>query len=210
MWFIHLITFMTRSARIMKKRLMRKRFLIAVIAVMMLALSACSKDDVKDVTEAVGEKENPVAEEVVNLVMNEIPAIAADRNSSIKVFNDYFKEGKNADSEEWLPKLKDAKETFSKYITKLDAIGTTTDEGAELMQHYRNSAYLQLAAMDDIVNGIENYDTSLFDSASTRLSDSKAEMGEYERKLAEIAKANNINLSGSFIYVDYNTATDAE
>ncbi len=189
----------------MKRRLMA----VLMLALLTFSLAACGSDkkDSKAKDEAV---ENPVAKEVVNLVMNELPAISADRNSAIGTFNDYFKEGSKANTEEWLPVLKEAKDKFENYIVKLNAVGVTTDEGRQLLDYYIKSADYQLSAMQDIITGIENYDSSLFDSASSKLKESKAAMGDYERYLKEVAEENGINLSGSFIYTDYSTATDAE
>ena len=63
------------------------------------------------------------------------------------------------------------------------------------------SADLQRAAIEDVINAIKNADTSLLDYAQNKVNDSKTKLGEYEQKLQSMCTANNIVLQGNVVPV---------
>ena len=79
---------------------MKKRILALVLATAMIfSVVGCGKK--KDKDEATGAS---VQEEIVKLVNEDLPGIAADRDNAVSIYNEYFKDSSSQDSESWKTK----------------------------------------------------------------------------------------------------------
>ena len=139
-------------------------------------------------------------DEILNLVGKELPGIAAERDEAVALFNAYFAEGSDKNSETWMKTLQDeALPKYDAYLQKLNAIQTVHQDVTDLKKLYVESADLQRAAIEDVINAIKNADTSLLDYARTKVEDSEKKLAEYEEKLRGMCSANNINLEGNVV-----------
>jgi len=139
-------------------------------------------------------------DEIINLVGTELPRIAPERDEAVALFNAYFAEGSDKNSETWMKTLQDeALPKYDAYLQKLNAIETVHQDVTDLKKLYVESADLQRAAIEDVINAIKNADTSLLDYARTKVEDSEKKLAEYEDKLRGMCSANNINLEGNVV-----------
>ena len=139
-------------------------------------------------------------DEIINLVGTELPRIAPERDEAVALFNAYFSEGSDKNSETWMKTLQDeALPKYDAYLQKLNAIETVHQDVTDLKKLYVESADLQRAAIEDVINAIKNTDTSLLDYARTKVEDSEKKLAEYEDKLRGMCSANNINLEGNVV-----------
>lgn len=172
---------------------MKKKIAAFLIMVMMLGvLGGCSKD-----TDAGYEEPgtNPeTAKEIVRLVTEDIPGCSTKRDSAVEAYNDFFASEGSADINQWLATLTDAKTEYEEYISELDSIEVHSADAQELKSLYEKSAKLQYDAMNDIVIALSEYDSSYFDTANEKMSESRNALRDYEDKVKEKAGAFGITL----------------
>jgi len=154
-------------------------------------------------TEAVtSELTVTLQDEILNFVGKELPGIAAERDEAVSLYNSYFADGSDKNSEKWMSTLSEqALPKYDSYLTKLKALTAVNPEVEELKKLYVESADLQRAAIEDVINAIKNADTSLLEYAQNKVNDSKTKLGEYEQKLQSMCTANNIVLQGNVVPV---------
>lgn len=141
-------------------------------------------------------------DEILSFVGKDLPGIAAERDEAVALYNSYFADGSDKNSERWMSILSDqALPKYDSYLTKLKALNLVNPEMEELKKLYVESADLQRAAIEDVINAIKNADTSLLDYAQNKVNESKAKLGEYEEKLKTMCTANNIVLQGNVVPV---------
>ncbi len=194
---------------------MRKFLIIATSVVMLFSFAACGKkdDNSSETTEAVTEAGAPTSpEEIVQLVNVDLPAIAADRDKAVEIYNSYYVPGADIDSETWKEQLQnDAIPTYETYLNNLKALSYTNGEVQNLLDLYIKSAEYQKDAMDTVVAAIDEVDTDKLDEANSMISDSKTYLGMYEEELTRLCEFYGINMIGEFNSSPTDaSATDAE
>ena len=186
---------------------MKKRLAMLLTGLLLaLGLTACGSKNEETSTADAGTTEGVGATteatvtlqaEILSFVGTELPAIEAERNEAVSLFNAYFAEGSDHDSDKWMTTLSEqALPKYDSYLAKLNAIPVVHDDVATLKKLYVESADLQRAAIEDVINAIKNVDTSLLEYAQNKVNDSHAKLQEYETKLRNLCQANNINLEG--------------
>ncbi|MBR3537443.1 MAG: hypothetical protein IKQ49_00705 [Eubacterium sp.] len=186
---------------------MKKRSAVLLLCLMVCFwASACgSKDEATTTGASSGVTEQgsteatiTLQEEILSFVGQELPAIEAERNEAVSLYNSYYTENGEKDSDKWMTILSDkALPKYDSYLKKLNDIPVVHDDVAELKKLYVESADLQRAAIEDVINAIKNVDVSLLEYAQNKVDESHVKLQEYETKLRNLCKANNINLEGN-------------
>jgi len=184
----------------MKKRCfdnVKKKICIFVTGVMMACtLIACGKDKAP---EAVEEEVNVVQEDLVEFINEELPAIAADKNNALAVYNSYFT-GADIDNDALVADLKaNVLPSMETYITNLSAIQVDTPEVEEIKQMYLVGIQKQYEAMKMVVNAVENQMPDYLVQAEALIVEAEIYMSDYEAKVIEIANNNNITINSDTI-----------
>lgn len=137
-------------------------------------------------------------QEILSFVGSDLPGIESERNEAVAIYNAYFNEGSDKDADKWMTSLSEqALPKYDSYLQKLNAIPVEHEDVANLKMLYVESADLQRAAIEDVINAIKNVDSSLLGYAQQKVDDSEAKLEEYETALRNLCAANNITLEGS-------------
>ena len=189
---------------------MKRRSAILLLCLMAcFMLAACgSKEEAtttaasasEQVTQGTTEATVTLQQEILSFVGQQLPAIEAERNEAVSLFNSYFTENGEKDSDKWMAILSEqALPKYDSYLEKLNGITVVHEDVASLKKLYVESADLQRAAIEDVINAIRNVDTSLLEYAQKKVDDSHIKLQEYEKKLRDLCMANNINLEGTVV-----------
>ena len=174
---------------------MKKRILALVLATAMIfSVVGCGKK--KDKDEATGAS---VQEEIVKLVNEDLPGIAADRDNAVSIYNDYFKDSSSQDSESWRTKLEsEALTSYDTYLANLDALTYENSEVQNLKDLFAKSASSQRDAIQCVVDAINNLDSAKLGEASQCIDDSETYLKMYEDELKRLCETYNIEIIGEF------------
>lgn len=174
---------------------MKKRILALVLATaMVFGVVGCGKK--KDKEEATGAS---VQEEIVKLVNEDLPGIAADRDNAVSIYNDYFKDSSSQDSESWRTKLEsEALTSYDTYLANLDALTYENSEVQNLKDLFAKSASSQRDAIQCVVDAINNLDSAKLGDASQCIDDSETYLKMYEDELKRLCETYNIEIIGEF------------
>ena len=174
---------------------MKKRILALVLATAMIfSVVGCGKK--KDKDEATGAS---VQEEIVKLVNEDLPGIAADRDNAVSIYNDYFKDSSSQDSESWKTKLEsEALTSYDTYLANLDALTYENAEVQNLKDLFAKSASSQRDAIQCVVDAINNLDSAKLGEASQCIADSETYLKMYEDELKRLCETYNIEIIGEF------------
>lgn len=182
----------------------KKVYLLLLTLAMALSVAGCGKSD------KGSNDEKALKDEIVKFVNEDLPGISADRDSAVSVYNQYFEEGADMDSETWLASLENqAIVDYEIYLHNLDEIVVTTPEVTNLKTLFKQSAQNQYDAMADVINAIKNGDTSLLDSAEEKIALSEDYMRQYEEALKALCSEYGITINGTFTMIDMATSGDA-
>ncbi len=175
--------------------IMKKRILALVLATAMIfSVVGCGKK--KDKDEATGAS---VQEEIVKLVNEDLPGIAADRDNAVSIYNDYFKDSSSQDSESWKTKLEsEALTSYDTYLANLDALTYENAEVQNLKDLFAKSASSQRDAIQCVVDAINNLDSAKLGEASQCIDDSETYLKMYEDELKRLCETYNIEIIGEF------------
>jgi hypothetical protein len=186
---------------------MKKKLIVFLMAaMMMLSICGCGKEEEEEVT-TQEEAVVTVQDEVVKLVNTDLPGLAADRDSAVSVYNEYFSENSDTDSETWKSKLES--EALVSYNTYLDNLNALTYENAEvnnLKDLYVKSSEGQRDAIQHVINAITDVNTDELDLAQQSINDSETYLTMYEDELKRICESYGIEIIGEF---HTSTMTDA-
>ncbi|MBQ8166139.1 MAG: hypothetical protein IJZ96_03785 [Lachnospiraceae bacterium] len=175
----------------------KKRICIILTGAMMAcALMACGKDKGEDV---VADEGNVVQEDLVEFINEELPAIAADKNNALSIYNSYFT-GIDIDNDALVADLKNnALPSMETYISNLSAIQVDTPEVEEIKQLYLVGIQKQYEAMKMVVNAVENQMPDYLVQAEALIVEAEIYMTDYEAKVVEVAGNNQITINSETI-----------
>ena len=96
---------------------MKKRILAVLLsAAMVFSVVGCGKKKDED----AADPDATVQEEIVKFVNEDLPSIASDRDSAVSIYNAYFEDGADQDSEAWKTKLEsEALVSYDTYLANL-------------------------------------------------------------------------------------------
>ncbi len=183
---------------------MKKKLIAILVTVMMvLAVSGCGKEEpTLEIEEGAS-----VQDELVQMINTDLPGIAANRNDAVAIYNKYFAEGADLDSETWRAQLEDeALAKYDTYLADLDNLMYTNSEVVNLKSLFVKAANSQREAISFVVDAVKEMDTSKLDQAQQSINDSKTYMSMYEDELKNLCAKYNVNIVGDF---QSGTATDA-
>lgn len=200
---------------------MKKKIWAAVLtmAFLILPLSGCgSKSDTT--TEGQNSDGASVQEEVVKMVNEDLPSIAADRDKAVAAYNAYFESEPTASaSDAWKNTLQnDALVSYDTYLANLGNITYQNQEVESLKDLYQQSAELQRDAIQDVVDALNSADSEKLESANVKIHNSMVYLKQYEDGLKSLCDQYGIVCNGDFqtasmtdatLMEDPATATDA-
>ncbi len=183
---------------------MNKKILaIVMTALMIFAVCGCGKEEA---TLEIEEGAN-VQQELVQLINTDLPSISANRDEAVTIYNNYFADGADLDSETWRAQLEDeALVKYDAYLADLDKLMYTNSEVVNLKSLFVKSANSQREAISFVVDAVKDFDTSKLDQAQQSINDSKTYMSMYEDELKNLCAKYNVSIVGEF---QSGTATDA-
>ncbi|SEQ55605.1 hypothetical protein SAMN02910369_02010 [Lachnospiraceae bacterium NE2001] len=188
---------------------MKKKFMAFIIALaMVLVIAGCGKkEDDAAVETDNGSSSASVQEEIVKLVNTDLPGIAGDRDSAVNVYNQYFADGADQDSEAWKTKLEtEALVSYDTYLDNLNALSYENAEVNNLKDLYVKSSEGQRDAIQHVVNAISEVNTDELDAAQQSITDSQTYLKMYQDELTRLCESYGIEMIGEF---STSTLTDA-
>ena len=185
---------------------MKKRLLALILSTaLVLSFTGCGKEEKKTALEI--QTGATVQEELVQLVHSDLPSIADNRDKAVSVYNAYFKDGAELDSETWKKQLQDeALASYDAYLADLDKLIYNNSEVVNLKSLFAKSANSQRDAIDYVIQAIDEVDTAKLDQAQQSIKDSKTYMSMYEDELKSLCDKYGVTIEGKF---QYGTSTDA-
>ncbi len=168
----------------------RRIFAVLLGLVLMLSMCGCGKDKKDEATES----ENVLQADIVEFVNVELPAITADRDNAIAIYNSYFA-GDDLDKEQFLKDLKEnAIPGMETFITNLQAVEVSTPEVEDLKNTYLLATQKQHEAMKMVALAIEGQTPDYLTQADALIVEAGTYMEQYETKLSNLAAANGITV----------------
>ncbi len=177
---------------------MKKKLLLLFMTVLMaFCLMGCGKDEEKDDTSS--DTGVTSQEEIVKLVNEDLPGIAAERDSAVAIYNKYFESGADIDSEAWKDQLKnEALTSYDAYLEKLAALSYTKSDVQNLKDLFEKSAKYQRDAIQYVIDAIESVDSTKLNDAQQAIDDSRTYLNMYQDELKRLCESYGIQMVGEF------------
>lgn len=168
----------------------KKIYVAALVLALVCSVAGCGK-----------KKEDPKAElreDIVTFVNDELPAISADRDNAISIYNTYFS-AEDLDIQSFLNDLRGtAIPGMETYITNLSSVETNTEEVEELKSLYLQCAQKQCDAMKMVASAIEEENPEFLTQANTMIDEAFSLLTQYESQLRALTIDNDIEINGTF------------
>ena len=180
---------------------MKKKLMVLMLAMCLVtAAVGCGKKNADDsATENAGNSDVTPQAELVQMVNTDLPGIASERDSAVAIYNKYFEEGADLDSETWRDQLEnEALKSYDSYLEKLNALTYKNAEVQTLKDLYTKSAECQKEAIVSVIAAIQDVDTAQLDSAQQSISDSQTYLKMYEESLKDLCQKYGIEIKGNF------------
>lgn len=180
-------------------RNIRKRDVLFVAGVMAFSVlfTGCGKsktDDGTTTAQAETSSGSGVQQEVLSFVGEKLPAISADRDKAIDIYNKAVAD--KLKSEEMMMNLKDsAMPALQSYINALDAIEAESDEVKTLKDLTRQSVEKQYSAMRMVVTAIEDSNPEYLNQAQNLIDEAYETLDKYNDELKNICSEQGIQLT---------------
>ena len=177
----------------------KKRNVLLVAGVMAFSMlfTGCGKsknDEEKPASESEAVSSSDVQKEVLSFVGEKLPAISANRDKAIEVYNKAVAD--NLKSDEMLMNLKDtAIPALQAYIDELDAIEINSEEVKALKDLTRQSVEKQYSAMKMVVTAIEDSNPEYLSQAQNLIDEAYETLDKYNDKLKTICSDQGIQLT---------------
>ena len=184
---------------------MKKRLLVLCMTlVMALAMIGCGKEEDKTEETKSGVTSQ---EEIVKLVNEDLPGIAAERDKAVEIYNGFFGDGADIDSETWKGQLEnEALTSYDAYLEKLAALTYTNSDVQNLKDLFEKSAKYQRDAIQYVIDSINAVDSTKLADAQQAIEDSRTYLGMYQDELKRLCDSYGIKIVGEF---QTTTMTDA-
>ena len=194
---------------------MRKFLTLLLSVILVLGMIGCGKKQEEVTEEVVQEDFSAIKKEIVQMVNNDIPSIAHDRDSAVEIYNNYFKKGANIDSETWLGQLEgDALVSYDRYMKNLEALTYQSSEVMSLKDIFVKSASSQRDAIQNVIDSIKAGNPGKLDTAKQSINDSITYLKMYEDELDQLCTKYGIKIVGEFqsssLTVDTTVTTETE
>lgn len=185
----------------------KKLYMLGLILALAFTAVGCGKKKGSD-DSATATDSAEIKADLLEFVNTELPAIEADREKAVGIYNAYFT-SEDIDLEQYLNDLQTvAIPAMETYVTNLTAIEVSSDDVDNLKSLYLQYANKQLEAMKLVTKAISEQNADYLDQADECITESKALIAQYNDELLKLAKANEIDVEGA-TPTDA-TSTDAE
>ena len=174
---------------------MLKKIVTAVMlmAITLAAFGCGSKEPALEI-----ETGATVQQEIVQLVNTDLPALAAKRDNAVGIYNAYFKEGAELDSETWKKQLEgEALTSYDEYLDGLNQLVYTNSEVVNLKSLYTKAANSEREAINSVIEAINDLDSAKLDQAQQSIKDSKTYLSMYEEELKSLCDKYGVAVQGS-------------
>ena len=181
---------------------MKKKIIVLALGICLsLGVTACGSESAETGEGAVSsetattEAKIPLQKEILTFVGESLPSISGDRDRAVQLYNDYFNEGGEKDSDKWMTTLsQEALPKYETYLSNLKGLKTSNDEVTTLKNLYLESAELQRDAIQLVVDAIKNADSTILDKAQAKVEASRTKLQEYNDNLKTLCEQNSITL----------------
>ena len=183
---------------------MKKKIIATLMsALFLIAAVGCGKSQSLEIEEGAS-----VQEELVQMINTDLPSIASNRDEAVAIYNKYFENEGEIDSETWRQQLEDEALTkYDTYLADLNGLVYTNSEVVNLKSLFTKSADAQRDAIECVVDSIKDMEPEKLDQAQQSIDDSKTYLKMYEDELKNLCEKYNINMVGEF---QSGTSGDAE
>lgn len=154
-------------------------FFIVFLSLFML-LGACS---------------NPVQDEILSYVNDDLPAIAKSEEEIIAKYSNVTGANYTDDATLYDALTNDIIPLYSDFIDKLEAIKISDKELRSIHESYIEAAKQQHKALTIMVTALENQDLTLIEEANELLEKSQKEINAYQVNLQKYAEENDVEIT---------------
>ena len=166
---------------------------VMVMAVTLAVVGCGSKEPALEI-----ETGATVQQEIVQLVNTDLPALAAKRDNAVGIYNAYFKDGAELDSETWKKQLEgEALTSYDEYLDGLDQLMYNNSEVVNLKSLYTKAANSEREAINSVIEAINDLDSAKLDQAQQSIKDSKTYLAMYEEELKSLCDKYGVAVQGS-------------
>ena len=159
---------------------MKKLGFFVVFLSLFMLLSACS---------------NPVQDEILSYVNDELPAIAKAEEDIIAKYSNVTGANYTDDATLYDALTNEIIPLYSDFIDKLEAIRISDKELQSIHESYIEAAKQQHKALKIMVTALENQDLTLIEEANGLLEKSQKEINVFEVNLQKYAEENNVEIT---------------
>lgn len=156
-----------------------KRVLAVVVFGFLFVLSGCG---------------GPVQDDIVNYINEELKTAQTLEDKAVAAYEGVAGVNYTDDQTMYDAMVNEVIPNYEELLTELENVSIETDELKEIHDIYLSGAKLQFSAFEKIVEALEKQDSSLVDEANKLLEEGRLQIEDYNKKLDELAKENNVEI----------------
>lgn len=158
---------------------MVKRMLAVVVFGCFLVLAGCG---------------GPVQDDILNYVNKELKTAQELEDKAVSAYEGVAGVNYTDDPTMHDALVNEVIPTYTELIDELESVNIESDELKEIHEIYLTGANLQLSAFEKIKEAIEKQSSSMIDEANQLLEEGRLKIEDYNKKLDELAKENNVEI----------------
>lgn len=156
-----------------------KRVLAAVVFGCMLVLAGCG---------------GPVQDDILNYINKELKTAHELEDKAVSAYEGVAGANYTDDQTMHNALVNEVIPNYAELINELESVSIETDELKEIHEIYLSGANLQLSAFEKIKEAIEKQDSGMIEEANQLLEEGRLQIEDYNNKLDELAKENNVEI----------------
>ncbi|MFP7300037.1 hypothetical protein [Neobacillus niacini] len=159
--------------------MLKKRVLAVALFGLFLVLAGCG---------------GPVQDDILNYINEEMKTAQELEDKAVAAYEGVAGANYKDDQTMYDALVNVVLPNYTDLITELENVSIETDELKEIHDIYLSGANLQLSAFEKIIEALEKQDSSLVDEANQLLEEGRLQIEDYNDKLDELAKENNVEI----------------
>jgi hypothetical protein len=159
--------------------MLKKRVLAVLVFSFFLVLAGCG---------------GPVQDDILNYINEEMKTAQELEDKAVSAYEGVAGVNYKDDQTMYDAVVNVVIPNYTKLITELEDVPIETDELKEIHDLYLSGAKLQLSAFEKIIEALEKQDSNLIDEANQLLEEGRLQIEDYNKKLDELAKENNVEI----------------